>query len=110
MRLLDRLLSRFGWHRFDDPRFVVPDLSPLPPQHAPADRTRDYRRTFGTPEGKRVLWHILAVSGIGQPVFRDGDDALAAARRDGARELAQRILIEISRPIEGQFPAEATNE
>lgn len=43
------------------------------------DRTklkRDYQETFGTPHGKRVLAHILRVSGATAPKFTADSDQL----------------------------------
>lgn len=37
---------------------------------------RDYKETFGTPHGERVLRHILSVSGATRPKFTTDPDQL----------------------------------
>lgn len=37
---------------------------------------RDYKETFGTPHGERVLKHILALSGATRPKFTTDADQL----------------------------------
>lgn len=37
---------------------------------------RDYQETFGTPHGKRVLAHILRISGATAPKFATDSDQL----------------------------------
>lgn len=42
---------------------------------AARDLKRDYMETFETPHGKRVLKHLLKVSGVTQPRFsKDADE------------------------------------
>lgn len=38
--------------------------------------TRDYKETFGTPHGQRVLRHILSISGATRPRFTTDADQL----------------------------------
>lgn len=47
---------------------------------------RDYHETFGTEHGKRVLSHIMRVSGLTKPVFHT--DEKSQDRDVGARRLA----------------------
>ena len=59
------------------------------------DRGGDFKAVFGTPQGKRVLWQILAWAGMyaqfGVAVDQP-DPAFRAAMSHGAQNLAKRIL------------------
>jgi hypothetical protein len=40
------------------------------------ERKRDYKETFGTPHGERVLKHILEVAGVTRPKFTTNAERL----------------------------------
>lgn len=52
----------------------------------------DYRVTFATEHGQRVLADILIRAGVAQTSFRVGDGADAAAFREGQRYAALQII------------------
>lgn len=81
------------------PWLVVPDLPPPPDGYTDVDKARDYRRVFGTPEGKRVLYDIMSRARIASPVFAPGIDTHAAAFQDGMRNLGAYILREMTRDV-----------
>lgn len=55
----------------------------------------DYKRTFNTPEGQRVLRHLMKVGKVTKPVAHpDRDQSL---RNEGAQHLVLSILNFVSR-------------
>lgn len=50
----------------------------------------DYAETFGTRNGKRVLWHLLQGCHLFSPTYTG--DALSGAFREGERNVGLRIL------------------
>ena len=56
-------------------------------------RKREYMKVFGTPEGKRVLAHILSVSGVTHPRFHT--DPMQTAHNEGQRHLAMSIFRQV---------------
>jgi len=74
------------------------------------DRSRElarlnnaYRRTFGTEDGKTVLQNLRAYFRMGRPAFERSlhhpYDPLAAALRDGQREVILFIEHKLSQPV-----------
>lgn len=57
----------------------------------PVEQVRDYRETFGTEAGKRVLYDLMTVSNMLSPSFVAGDPCLTAYN-EGGRQQVLRIL------------------
>jgi hypothetical protein len=55
------------------------------------DIYRDFRRTFSTPEGKRVLWRLFEWCHLYKPSV-DFDSAARTAFREGERNIALKIM------------------
>lgn len=70
-------------------------LAELPPNngYSKEDRYHDFRKVFGTTEGKRVFRELLGWGGMFKPsVHSIPIDPLELARRDGERNFALRLL------------------
>lgn len=51
----------------------------------------DYQRTFGTPYGRRVLWHMMKMNGFLEKSYVPGDPH-GTSFNDGARNVINTIL------------------
>lgn len=51
----------------------------------------DYKQTFGSPEGRRVLYHLMKVHGFLQTSHVEGD-AYSTAFNEGARNVIIQIM------------------
>lgn len=60
------------------------------PQYTNEKRARDYRATFGTPEGERVLADLVDRNGIFRPTFEQ--DPYVTAFNEGRRNVLLDIL------------------
>ncbi len=54
------------------------------------DLKRDYKETFGTPHGQRVLAHILRTAGVTRPRFTTNNEETRI--NEGERRLAMSIF------------------
>ena len=70
-------------------------LATLPSRdgYPPMERYRDFRKVFGTEEGKRVLGEILSWGRIlGSPILGRPVDPYAMAIAFGERNMAQKLM------------------
>ena len=52
----------------------------------------DYRKTFNTPEGKRVLYDLMKRNFILAPTYSEGCDVIQIAHREGQRAAVAAII------------------
>ena len=91
LRLLAWFISR--WVRDPDLRTLVIDLG----DYTPMDRYRDFRKTFGTPEGQRTLSQIITWGRVNRSVF--DKEPTVMALKEGERNLALKIVAGLTEPV-----------
>jgi hypothetical protein len=52
----------------------------------------DYAATFGTPNGRRVLWDLLSKCHVFQPSFKPGQSPEMTAFREGERNIGLQVM------------------
>lgn len=102
-----RWLAWLRRHREPDIDKFFASLTPvqLGASYTRMDRYRDFRRVFGTEDGKRVLWQIFEWTHMFRPIaVKDPHDTY---RRDGERNIGLKILAMMNAEPLGEPEAEA---
>lgn len=110
--MIGRLRAALAGRGEADPEAFFDDLlrARLGAGYGPVERTRDFRRVFASPAGRRVLWQILEWAHLFRPVAVKGDSH-ETYRRDGERNIGLRILATLNaEPLERATEAQKENE
>ena len=97
--MIKRLFIKFWvwvmarWIKDPDLMDVMVDLS----DYDPMDRYRDFRQTFGTPHGQRVLSQIMLWGRVNKSIF--DLEPTAMALKESERNMALKIMAGLTEPV-----------